>query len=332
MSLLSSIKRDIDAIRERDPAARSAAEVVLAYPGFHARELHRMSHALHTRGVPVLPRVISNFSRFVTGIEIHPGAQIGEGLFIDHGMGVVIGETAEIGDDCHILQGVTLGGTSLHRTKRHPTLGNRVVVGAGAKLIGAVEVGDNARIGAGSVVVIERAGERDGRRRSGARRVVPRPGQRHDHASCRTPSGTASTRWSGTSSGSTGACARCRRSSRATASASAKRRATRASRRTCTASARTVRTRMRAIRCPTLPSRRTGGDQRLIQLTNTLTRKLEEFTPQGDAVSMYVCGITPYDESHIGHAMSYVVFDVAEALPDVARLQGQARPELHRHR
>ncbi len=103
--------------------------------------------------MPVLPRAISNFSRFVTGIEIHPGARIGEGLFIDHGMGVVIGETAEIGDDCHILQGVTLGGTSMHRTKRHPTLGNRVTVGAGAKLIGAVEIGDNARIGAGSVVV-----------------------------------------------------------------------------------------------------------------------------------------------------------------------------------
>jgi serine O-acetyltransferase len=153
MSVLRSIKRDIDAIRERDPAARNAIEIIVAYPGFHARELHRLAHTLHTHGVPVIPRAISNFSRFVTGIEIHPGAKIGEGLFIDHGMGVVIGETAEIGDDCHILQGVTLGGTSLHRTKRHPTLGKRVTVGAGAKLIGAVEIGDNARIGAGSVVV-----------------------------------------------------------------------------------------------------------------------------------------------------------------------------------
>jgi serine O-acetyltransferase len=153
MSVLKSIKRDIAAIRERDPAAKSALEVVLAYQGFHAREMHRLSHALHRRGVRVLPRVISNFSRFVTGIEIHPGARIGEGLFIDHGMGVVIGETAEIGDDCNLLQGVTLGGTSMHRTKRHPTLGNRVTIGAGAKLIGAVEIGDNARIGAGSVVV-----------------------------------------------------------------------------------------------------------------------------------------------------------------------------------
>jgi serine O-acetyltransferase len=153
MPVLKSILRDIDAIKERDPAARSTLEVILAYPGFHARQLHRLSHALHSRRVPVLPRVISNFSRFATGIEIHPGATIGEGLFIDHGMGVVIGETAEIGDDCHLLQGVTLGGTSTHRTKRHPTLGSRVTVGAGAKLIGAVEVGDNARIGAGSVVV-----------------------------------------------------------------------------------------------------------------------------------------------------------------------------------
>jgi serine O-acetyltransferase len=153
MAVLKSIKRDIDAIRERDPAARGALEVVLAYPGFQARQMHRLAHTLHARGIPVLPRVISNFSRFATGIEIHPGATIGEGLFIDHGMGVVIGETAEIGDDCHLLQGVTLGGTSTYRTKRHPTLGNRVTVGAGAKLIGAVEVGDNARIGAGSVVV-----------------------------------------------------------------------------------------------------------------------------------------------------------------------------------
>jgi serine O-acetyltransferase len=153
MSVLKSIRRDIEAIRERDPAARGSLEVVLAYPGFHARQMHRLAHTLHNRRVPVLPRVISNVSRFVTGIEIHPGAHIGQGLFIDHGMGVVIGETAEIGDDCHLHQGVTLGGTSTHRTKRHPTLGNGVTIGAGAKLIGAVEVGDNARIGAGSVVV-----------------------------------------------------------------------------------------------------------------------------------------------------------------------------------
>lgn len=153
MSILQSIQRDIRAALERDPAARSAIEVVLAYPGFHARELHRLAHALHRAGVPLLPRLISHLNRFLTGVEIHPGARIGEGVFIDHGMGVVIGETAEIGDDCHLTQEVTLGGTSTRREKRHPTLGKGVVVGAGAKLIGAITVGDYARIGAGAVVV-----------------------------------------------------------------------------------------------------------------------------------------------------------------------------------
>jgi serine O-acetyltransferase len=153
VSVLKSIKRDIDAVLERDPAAKNAFEVVLAYPGFHARQMHRLAHTLSGAGVPVLPRVISHVSRFVTGVEIHPGARIGEGLFIDHGMGIVIGETAEIGDDCNLLQGVTLGGTSTQHAKRHPTLGKRVTVGAGAKLIGAIEIGDDARIGAGSVVV-----------------------------------------------------------------------------------------------------------------------------------------------------------------------------------
>ncbi|MGH2583706.1 MAG: serine O-acetyltransferase [Dehalococcoidia bacterium] len=153
MSLLRSIKRDVDAALRRDPAARSTLEVILTYPGVHARQMHRMAHALHRRGVPLLPRLISHAGRFLTGIEIHPGAVIGEGLFIDHGMGVVIGETAVIGDDCHLLQGVTLGGTSTRRVKRHPTLGTGVLVGAGAHLIGAITVGDHARIGSGSVVV-----------------------------------------------------------------------------------------------------------------------------------------------------------------------------------
>jgi serine O-acetyltransferase len=153
MSLLESIANDIRAARERDPAAVSNLEVILAYPGFHARQLHRLAHTLHNAGVPLFPRLISNLSRFLTGIEIHPGARIGERLFIDHGMSTVIGETAVIGDQCHLFQGVTLGGTSTKRTKRHPTLANNVVVGAGARLIGDIEVGDNARIGAGSVVV-----------------------------------------------------------------------------------------------------------------------------------------------------------------------------------
>ena len=153
VTLWRSIRRDIEAALARDPAARSALEVVLIYPGFHARQLHRLAHALHRRGTPLLPRLIGHASRFLTGVEIHPGAVIGEGLFIDHGMGLVIGETAVIGDDCHLLHGVTLGGTSTRRVKRHPTLGNGVVVGAGAQIIGAVTIGDRARIGAGSVVV-----------------------------------------------------------------------------------------------------------------------------------------------------------------------------------
>jgi serine O-acetyltransferase len=153
MSVLNSIRNDINAAIKRDPAAHGALEVILAYPGFHARQLHRLSHTLHNAGVPVVPRVIAHFSRMVTGIEIHPGAQIGEGLFIDHGMGVVIGETTIIGDNCSLTQGVTLGGTSTRREKRHPTLLEGVTVGAGAKVIGNVTLGEYSRIGAGSVVV-----------------------------------------------------------------------------------------------------------------------------------------------------------------------------------
>ena len=153
MGTFGSIRRDIQAALERDPAARGPIEVILTYPGFHARELHRLAHSLYRRRVPVLPRFIGWFARWFTGIEIHPGARIGEGLFIDHGMGVVIGETAEIGDDCHLTQGVTLGGTSNRREQRHPTLGRGVVVGAGAQLLGAITIGERARIGAGSVVV-----------------------------------------------------------------------------------------------------------------------------------------------------------------------------------
>src|SRR3990172_3423752 len=153
VSLLKSIGRDIKAARERDPAATSNLEVILAYPGFHAIQLHRLAHWLHARGIRLAPRLISHVNRLLTGIEIHPGAQIGDGLFIDHGMGIVIGETAVIGDNCHLYQGVTLGGTSTKRERRHPTLENNVSVGAGAKLIGAITVGENASIGAGSVVV-----------------------------------------------------------------------------------------------------------------------------------------------------------------------------------
>jgi serine O-acetyltransferase len=153
MGLLQDIRFDIQAAKERDPAATSTLEVILTYPGFHARQLHRLAHTLHGHGLRLPARLTSHLSRAVTGIEIHPCARIGRGLFIDHGMGVVIGETTVIGDNCHLYQGVTLGGTSTKRAKRHPTLGNNVVVGAGAKVIGAVSIGDGAKIGAGSVVV-----------------------------------------------------------------------------------------------------------------------------------------------------------------------------------
>ena len=153
MGLLQSIRNDIQAAKERDPAATSTLEVIFTYPGFHARQLHRLAHTLHPLGLRLPARLISPLGRPLTRIEIHPCAQIGERLFIDHGMGVVIGETTIIGDNCHLYQGVTLGGTSTKRAKRHPTLGNGVVVGAGAKIIGAVNIGDDAKIGAGSVVV-----------------------------------------------------------------------------------------------------------------------------------------------------------------------------------
>jgi serine O-acetyltransferase len=153
--VFGKIRRDIQAVRERDPAARSTFEVLLCYPGVHALALHRVAHAIWRRGWTIPARFLSHIARFLTGIEIHPAARLGPGLFIDHGMGVVIGETAEVGENVTLLQGVTLGGTSLKREKRHPTLGNNVVVGAGAKIIGAFKIGDGSRIGAGSVVVRE---------------------------------------------------------------------------------------------------------------------------------------------------------------------------------
>jgi serine O-acetyltransferase len=151
--MFRGIRSDVRAALDRDPAARSALEVILFYPGFHARVAHRLANALYRRRVPLVPRGIMHLTRFITGIEIHPGATIGPRFFIDHGMGVVIGETAEIGENVMLYQGVTLGGTSTQRMKRHPTLRDNVVVGAGAKVIGAIEVGENAQIGAGSVVV-----------------------------------------------------------------------------------------------------------------------------------------------------------------------------------
>ncbi len=152
--MFSRIRDEIRTVQERDPAARSAWEVLTCYPGFHAVLIHRLSHWFWRVGLKWLARFTSHLGRALTGIEIHPGVKIGKRLFIDHGMGVVIGETAEIGDDCTIYQGVTLGGTSLYKgTKRHPTLGNRVTVSAGAKVLGGFTVGDGANIGSNAVVL-----------------------------------------------------------------------------------------------------------------------------------------------------------------------------------
>jgi serine O-acetyltransferase len=151
--MFRDIREQFETIFREDPAAKSAVEIFFCYPGFHAILAHRLAHKLYRWNVPLLPRVISQISRFFTGIEIHPGATIGRRFFIDHGMGVVIGETTEIGDDVLLYQGVTLGGTGNETGKRHPTLGNHVVVGTGAKVLGNIRIGNHVRIGAGSVVV-----------------------------------------------------------------------------------------------------------------------------------------------------------------------------------
>lgn len=153
LNLVSDMARDVECVFERDPAARSKAEVALVYPGVHARWAHRVSNALWRRNHPLSARAISQLARSVTGVEIHPGATLGPGLFIDHGMGVVIGETAEVGEDCTIYHQVTLGGTSLEPGKRHPTIGDRVTIGAGAKVLGPIEIGHDSRIGGNAVVV-----------------------------------------------------------------------------------------------------------------------------------------------------------------------------------
>jgi serine O-acetyltransferase len=151
--MFRAIREQIDTIFREDPAAKSVFEILTCYPGFHAILLHRLAHRLYRMRIPLLPRLISQFSRFLTGIEIHPGARIGRRFFIDHGMGVVIGETTEIGDDVLLYQGVTLGGTGKEKGKRHPTIGNNVVIGTGAKILGNIYIGDNVKVGAGSVVI-----------------------------------------------------------------------------------------------------------------------------------------------------------------------------------
>ena len=151
--MFKTIRQDLQAVFERDPAATSKLEVFLTYSGLHALLAHRVAHKFWRAGVPLLPRIISQLARWLTGVEIHPGAKIGHGFFIDHGMGVVVGETAEIGDFVTLFQGVTLGGTGKERGKRHPTIGSHVVVGTGAKILGNIKIGDFVKIGANSVVL-----------------------------------------------------------------------------------------------------------------------------------------------------------------------------------
>jgi len=151
--MFQAVREQIDTIFRGDPAAKSAVEIFFCYPGFHAILMHRVSHKLHRAGFTLLARILSQVNRALTGIEIHPGAQIGRRCFIDHGMGVVIGETTEIGDDVLLYQGVTLGGTGKEKGKRHPTIGNSVVIGTGAKILGNITIGNHSKIGAGSVVI-----------------------------------------------------------------------------------------------------------------------------------------------------------------------------------
>ena len=151
--MFRAVKEQIDTIFREDPAANSVLEILFCYPGFHAVLLHRLAHKLYTKRFPFLARIVSQIGRAMTGVEIHPGARIGRRFFIDHGMGVVIGETAEIGDDVLLYQGVTLGGTGNERGKRHPTIGNHVIIGTGAAVLGNIVVGDHVRVGAGSVVI-----------------------------------------------------------------------------------------------------------------------------------------------------------------------------------
>ena len=278
--MFARIKKEIHAVFERDPAAKSTLEVLLCYPGLHAILFHRLAHALYKKNFFVTARFISQISRFLTGIEIHPGAKIGEGLFIDHGSGVVIGETAEIGDNVTIYQGVTLGGTGKEKGKRHPTIGNNVVISSGAKVLGSFMVGDNVKIGAGSVVlkavppnctvvgVPGRIVIRDGQK-VGAAYV---PDLRHDQM----PDPIADMLSQ------------------------------------MQATVDRLERKIERSRTGMLQIKRSsgGGKERIMQIYNTLTKTKEEFIPKDKGqVSMYVCGPTTYNFIHLGNARPLVFFD-----------------------
>lgn len=274
MAFFHDIKRDINAVFDRDPAARNMIEVLFAYPGVHAILIHRMNHALWDLKIPLVPRLLSYVARFLTGIDIHPAAKIGPGFFIDHGMGVVIGETAEVGEDCLLYQGVTLGGTGKEKGKRHPTLGKHVVVGAGAKVLGPIEIGDYAKIGAQSVVL---------RSVPDHSIVVGVPGriikkkmmrleeegvvEILDHVRMPDPVGEKFHELM-------------------------------------------EHIAILEERLTVLEEKKSPGG-RAMKIFNTMTGRKEDFVPLvKDRVGIYACGVTVYDYCHIGHARSSVVFDV----------------------
>jgi len=272
MGFWGDIRRDYGAVFERDPAARSGLEVVLAYPGFHAIFWHRLNHRLWKLGIPVLPRLMSHIARFLTGIEIHPGAKIGPGLVIDHGMGVVIGETAEVGESCLLYQGVTLGGTGKEKGKRHPTLKNNVVVGSGAKILGAITIGNNVIIGANSVIL----------------KPVP------DNAICVGVPGRITKKKIVRMTTEDGLVEMMDYFPDPVVEKQKE------------LESRIDELTKRLDSVERIKER--GGRMRIY---NTLTGKKEEFLPVEEGkVGMYACGVTVYDHCHIGHARSAVVFDV----------------------
>ena len=272
MGFWRDIKQDYKAVFERDPAARNSLEVILAYPGFHAIFIHRINHILWNAGIPVIPRLLSYAARLLTGVEIHPAAKIGTGFFIDHGMGVVIGETAEIGQNCLLYQGVTLGGTGKEKGKRHPTLGNNVTVGAGAKILGAITIGNNAVIGANSVIL----------------KPVP------DNAICVGVPGRITKKKIIRMTTEDGLVEVMDYFPDPT-----------------NEKIKELEARISEI------ARKMEAPQSAVQkggrmkLYNTLSGKKEDFIPVTPGqVKMYVCGITVYDNCHIGHARSAIVFDI----------------------
>jgi cysteinyl-tRNA synthetase len=272
MGFWKNIRGDYRAVFERDPAARNRIEVFLAYPGFHAIIIHRLTHMLWNAGIPVIPRFFSHIGRFLTGIEIHPAARVGSGLVIDHGMGVVIGETAEVGENCLLYQGVTLGGTGKEKGKRHPTLGDNVIVGAGAKILGAITIGNNVMIGANSVIL----------------KSVP------DNSICVGVPGRITKKKIVRMTTEEGMVEVMDYFPDPTVE-----------------KLKELESRIDELTRRLDSVERIQGRGGRMRIYNTLTGKKEEFVALDPGlVRMYSCGITAYDHCHIGHARSAIVFDI----------------------